>query len=127
METTTLKFVNINYEKGVVHLEWTTAPTSDELILGLYSRLELVKEKKATKWIGDVQKMGAINPSDQDWINQVWFPEFLQTGVKKMGIIVGNDIFNQLSVESIMSNVESIGFTSQYFPNTKEAQDWIQQ
>lgn len=126
MQTNT-KYLTINNDtaNGIVHLEWLTAPTPTELREGLNAGLEAVKKNKVSKWIGDVQHMGAIDPADQQWINTEWFPQLLGAGIKRMAVIVGNDIFNQMSVEDIMSNVESVGFVSQYFPDTASATKWL--
>jgi len=127
MENVYLKFVSISHDdhNDVLELEWLATPTSEELKDGLNQALDIVKSKKVTKWIGDVRHMGAIDPTDQEWINTKWFPSLLQAGIKRMGVIVGDDIFNQMSVEDIMSKVESAKFVSQYFSSTSDAKAWV--
>jgi hypothetical protein len=119
--------VKITYNKDIdtVVLEWITTPSSAEFKEGLTSGLELLKETKARHWIGDVRKIGAIDPADQDWSNNEWFPQALATGLKKMGVIISDDVFNKMSVEEIMSKVESAGFESQYFDDINKAFQWM--
>lgn len=76
-------------------------------------------------WIGDCTNLGAIDEADQNWSNTEWFPKALGAGVKKMGVIVADDVFNQMSVDQIMSKVEAADFVSKYFPNVDQAKTWI--
>jgi len=117
--------ITYNKEIDAVVLEWITAPISSEFRDGLNQGLELLKSTKAKNWIGDVRNLGAIDPDDQKWSNEEWFPQALSTGIKKMGVIISDDIFNQMSVEEIMSKVEGIGFVSQYFDDINKASQWM--
>lgn len=127
METIISPVAQISYDKQAkfIELHWTASPTSFELAEALNKALEVVETHHITNWLGDVRHMGAISPDDQTWINHEWFPKLLAAGIRKMAVIVGDDIFNQMSVETIMSRVDSIGFTSQYFPDTAPASLWL--
>lgn len=118
--------VNISYDpNGIIHYSWNTTPTSEEFRFALNKGLEVIKATKANKWVGDVRQLGAIDVSDQTWVNTEWFPSALQLGIKKMAVILGDDIFNQMSVEEIMNNVEGSDFVLRYFPGTEEAVKWL--
>jgi hypothetical protein len=117
--------INYNKEIDAVVLEWITAPISSEFREGLTQGLELLKSTNAKNWIGDVRNLGAIDPDDQKWSNEEWFPLALSNGLKKMGVIISDDIFNQMSVDEIMSKVEGAGFASQYFDDIDKATQWM--
>ncbi len=119
--------INYNKEIDAVVLEWITAPISSEFREGLTQGLELLKSTKAKNWIGDVRNLGAIDPDDQKWSNEEWFPKVLASGLKKVGVIISDDIFNQMSIDEIMSKVESAGFASQYFDDIDKAAQWMKE
>jgi hypothetical protein len=116
----------IHKNAGAVILQWKNPPTSAEFRQGLSKGLATLQEHKLHKWIGDCTFLGAIDQADQEWSNSVWFPQALGAGITKMGVIVSDDIFNQLSVEEIMNKVEGTGFTSQYFPVLSQAVAWME-
>ena len=86
---------------------------------------ELFKEKGIGKWIANLSEMEPITDEDQKWANEDWFPRALQAGLKRLAIIVGADVFNQMSVEQIMNNVESLDLTTQYFDSEEKAKAWL--
>lgn len=82
-----------------------------------------MKNKNASKWIGDVRKLGVILPKDTEWVNTQWFPSALRGGIKRMAVIIGDDIFNTMSVEEIMQKVNAVDFISQYFRNVEDGEN----
>ncbi|MBY0424549.1 MAG: STAS/SEC14 domain-containing protein [Cytophagales bacterium] len=91
----------------------------------LNSAADLFKEKKIYKWIANLSEMETITDEDQKWANEDWFPRALQAGLKRLAIIVGTDVFNQMSVEQIMSNVASMDLKTQYFDSEEKAKAWM--
>lgn len=117
--------VTYNEEMKAVFMEWQTYATSQELRKGLEKGLELIKLKNASKWFADVQALGIISEEDQQWSNEDWFPRAIAGGIRKMAVLVSSDIFNQMTVEEIMSKVPKINFVSQTFDDPNEAKKWL--
>jgi len=91
---------------------------------GLNKMIDFYKEKKVNKWIANLTKMEAISPELQDWANNDWFPRAIEAGVKYMAIVVSEDVFNQLAVENIMTQVTDV-ITTHYFSSVDEAKEWM--
>jgi hypothetical protein len=104
---------------------WNGFVSGDEYKLGLNKGIELIKEKKLYKWIGNLSHMEAITEEDQAWANEVWFPNALGAGLKRLGVVVSKDIFNQMSVEEMLNKVESIDLETQYFDSLENAVAWM--
>ena len=121
----TVVTVTVNKDIDAVIFNWKTAPTSSEFRDALNKGLEVVQETNCKNWIGDCTNLGAIDENDQNWSNTEWFPKALGAGIKKMGVIVADDVFNQMSVDQIMSKVEAADFVSKYFPTVDQAKTWI--
>jgi len=119
--------IEFNETLQIVIMRWKTITTSQELRTGLNKGLQLVNEKKLNLWFADVQKLGAIAEEDQKWSNEDWFPRAIGAGIKKMAVIVSSDVFNQMTVEEIMSNAPQIGFTSQFFEDEATALSWLKE
>ncbi len=123
----TYKFVNINHDavNNIVLVEWRNAPTSQELKTGLFQALEIVKTFRSSKWIADVRLMGEIDPADEEWVNTTWFPSAIDAGIRKMGVIVSDDTFNQMNMPEVMSRMDNKSFKSQFFLSVEQAVDWL--
>ncbi len=121
------KFIQISYDEKVpcVIMQWKDFATSTEFKLGLNKGLELLMEKKTGNWLADLRKMDVIDPDDEQWSNEDWFPRAIAGGVKKMALIPSEDIFNKLSVENIMNEVAGTGLIIHYFENPEEAKNWL--
>ncbi len=104
---------------------WNGFVSGEEYKTGLNKALELLKEKKTHKWIGNLSNMEAITEEDQRWANEVWFPNALAAGMKRLGVVVSKDIFNQMSVEEMLNKVESLDLVTQYFDNLENAKAWM--
>ncbi len=117
--------ISVNQNDGVVEVQWKQPPTSSEFREVLSKGVEFISENKFTKWIGDVRELGAILDEDQKWSNEMWFPKAIEAGVNKIAIVISDDVFNQLSVEEIMSKVDTLNVTSHYFSSKEEALQWV--
>ena len=104
---------------------WNGFVSGDEYKQGLNKGIELIKEKKLYKWIGNLSHMEAITEDDQTWANEVWFPNALNAGLKRLGVVVSKDVFNQMSVEEMLNKVESIDLQTQYFDSLENAIVWM--
>lgn len=121
-------FVKIEYNNKieVLTLTWLLNPTSDEIRIGLNLGRDFVKKNNVKKWIGDTTYLGVIAEEDLEWINTKWFPTLLESGIKKMGVILPDSIFGKMNVEDIMGTVDtSTGFESKYFNNSEDAVSWL--
>ena len=120
-------FLHISFDESLksVVMDWKTAPTSVEFKTGLNRGLDALKDKRAVNWLAYLENLGALDEKDQQWSNEDWFPRALGAGVKNMAIVVSSDIFNQMTVESIMSKVPGTALTVQYFNNAEKAQAWL--
>ena len=121
------QLVKVGFDEATraVIVEWFMTPDSHEFKTVLNHGLELARQHGATKWIGDTRELGMIDPNDQDWANQDWFPRAIHSGIKDMGVVISDDVLSKMTVEDIMNEVKDLGFTSRYFSTLEEAKDWI--
>lgn len=120
-------FLEISFDEKIpcVIMEWKEYATSEEFREGLDKGLELLKKQNTGNWLADLRKMDVIDPDDEKWSNEDWFPRALQEGVKKMALIPSEDVFNAMSVENIMNEVSGTGLVIHYFDKVEEAKNWL--
>ena len=118
--------IKINLQSRSVYLEWKAFAGSSDYREGLNTALSLVKTHKLENWLANLRNMKAIRQEDQDWTNRDWFPQLAHSSLKKMAIVVSEDIFNQLAVDNIMQKSNGvIRFDTQYFNSDQSAQQWL--
>ncbi|WP_345161488.1 hypothetical protein [Nibribacter koreensis] len=100
---------------------------SDELRRILDASLELVATKDVELGLGDNRNMKVIRPADQEYINTVWFPEFLRLSkIRKSATIESTDVFNQMATKNILKVIgDRIPFEFQYFDSLEDACAWL--
>lgn len=100
---------------------------SDELRKILDIALELIATKDVELGLADNRKMKVIRPADQEYINNIWFPEFLKVSkIKKSATIESQDVFNKMAMENILRSVQGrIPFEIRYFDSVSKACEWL--
>jgi hypothetical protein len=122
-------YLSISYDADAacVIMQWKSFATSEEFRHGLNEGLKLIQEKNASNWLADLRKMEAIDPEDEQWSNEDWFPRALQGGINRMAIVPSEDIFNSISVENIMNAVTGTDLVTHYFKDPAEAKSWLKE
>lgn len=69
-----------------------------------------------------------VNPDLQDWTTENFFMNLKKAGVKRYAVIIGTELFVQVSVEQTIdeaSGIEEIAV--RYFDNLEKAKTWVSQ
>ncbi len=121
-------YITIHYieEENLVYTEWHGFANSEEYREVLNTYTEVAKKYNVTNWIGNTKNAKAIRPLDQEWTVKEWVHEFAKTNVKRMAIIVSDDIFNKMAIDNIIrKGNEIVKFDTKYFNNLEEAKKWV--
>lgn len=110
-----------------VVLAWKKFPRSKGFKAGLEKGLELVKQKRATRWIGDVRQMKLLKPDDQRWVHEDWLPRLMAAGMKRMAVIIEPKALLAMSVEGAMQGSEEAGLVSLHVDNFEDAVAFVTQ
>jgi hypothetical protein len=93
---------------------------------------EILGEKKAietakpTKIFADTLQMKfTINPELQQWHNEQIFPAFQAVGMKKLAILISEDLFAQVAIEQLVDEGASNELQSRYFDKEEDAIAWL--
>jgi hypothetical protein len=121
-------YITINYfeEESLVYTEWHGFANSEEYREVLNTYTEIAITYNVTKWIGNTKNAKAIRPKDQEWTVNEWVFDFAKSNVKRMAVIVSDDIFNKMAIENIIAKGNKIvKFDTKYFNNFAEAKKWV--
>ncbi|WP_250631644.1 hypothetical protein [Rhodoflexus caldus] len=67
----------------------------------------------------------AIVPELQEWHNEVVFPAMTSVNVNKLGIVVSQDIFTQISIEQLIEDSINNEIKVRYFSSPEAALEWL--
>ncbi len=89
---------------------------------------DLIRKEKLVHWISDQTHMKVISPENQKWVNEYFIPKVLgTTKIKKVAILVSQDIFTSSSMVSIRAQLEKSKMPIQYFNSLAVIQEWFRQ
>lgn len=120
-------FLHVHHQAAAATLEteWLDFANSEQLRASLTEALRLGRQHRVQGWIGNNQKMRTIRPADQDWMNEVWFPEFAKLGVQRLAVVISQDALNQMGINNILQRATGhTPFDTQYFASPEEARQW---
>jgi hypothetical protein len=90
----------------------------------LHERLiELLREYKVNKLLGDDTALPSIDPEDQVWIAQDWLPRAVAAGLKLAANKSPEAYFGRLAVETIKASQSLLAMRS--FEHFEEAPRWL--
>lgn len=111
---------------NIIVLEFSGRPNLDEFKEVAMSALELLKQHKAGKILNDTSQLEIVSIENQDWTQEVWFPEAGKLGLKHFAFLMPSDIFGQVSAQQANEKAESEGaIRIKYFDSKDEAVEWL--
>ena len=124
------KFVTVDFVEDKALLEYTWLAesfymTTEQYKEELLSYYDLLVKYHPTKVIFDTVEMKfTISPELQDWTNEHVTNPSIALGLRKIGIIVGEDIFTTVSIEQTVED-SNVQMMSQFFNSMDSARKWI--
>jgi len=120
-------YLSINWDDdcNCVCMEWKKFVKGRGYRDGLDKGLELAVSKSTARWLADLRMMNVVDIDDQAWSNEDWFPRAMAGGIMYMAIVVPEDEFAKMSVNSIMGKVPESAIQVAYFEENGEAKQWL--
>jgi hypothetical protein len=87
---------------------------------------QLRVKHKSQKQLNNVEHMKVLTADIVKWLNEVWFKEARQTGLKYFAFVVPKDIYGKVSMSHANRNVHiTSGIEIEYFFSESEAKNWL--
>lgn len=122
-------------EVPCIIIQWTGFANSDQLrYLMNQAQTHYINEAKHRPgpigWIADSRGLGAIKPSDQEWLHTEWNPRTYAAGVRYIAIVEAENVFGKISAQQYITNVlrsEDYTFHTRILPSLEAAKAWLQE
>ncbi len=120
-------YLTLHHEplSATLEIEWLSFVNSEQLRTSLQEVLRLARLHRIRGYIANNTLLRTIRPTDQDWINEVWFPEFSKLGVQRLAIVNSQDGLNRMGIDTIMQRAtEHAPQATRYFDDAAAARQW---
>ena len=114
-----------NPEGKFIWVEWKDHATNREYLEILAKQLALAKQKEAELILYDLRKMGVVSACNQQYTNEVYFPQMAQANSKRAAIVVPEDVFGEASVKLILGKKNETLFEDKLFKDANSARQWL--
>ena len=121
----------IDYDVDVpcVRMIWKGYATSAQFRAANERVLEAIRERKASRLLGDVKDFILIGADDQTWLASNWIPRALQAGVRKIALVMPRFYFNRVAVDTVTQRLSGEFARNlvriEYFDQREPARTWL--
>lgn len=117
--------VRVHTEKRIVHHEFKKYIHGPHLREALTTGAELMEKHKATKWLSDDRKNGALPTPDADWAKTVWYPRVLKAGWKQWAVVLPEMVVGQMNMQKFIQDYSKDGIEARVFVRPDLAMAWL--
>jgi hypothetical protein len=108
-----------------VCVTWKQFAEGEEFRAVVNAGVELLLQKKARRWLGDLRNLGAVAQADQKWSAESWFPRATAGGMAYLALISPRKIVAQMAVKTFMNKVNGKDLYIGNFDDLQTARDWL--
>ena len=112
---------------GMVELDARGDPTSAQYRTIMDRLLQIVKEKNASKLLGDCGNVGAVSFEDLLWTETDWSTRLAKTKMKYVAIIMPKSLGLHMAIDKMSDKVDgkTVGQVRKFFADTDSARKWL--
>lgn len=88
--------------------------------------IDLLEKHNTNKVLNDTSGLIANSVENQEWAENVWFPNAIKSGLKYFAFVKSADLIGQVSAEQTNEKAEESGDVEiKYFDEILEAKEWL--
>ncbi len=123
--------IEINETDSIIICIWNKATSdakSEDFKLWNTKIVETTQRYKPSHLLGNAKSyLFTVTPDLQEWSVSNIFEKLEQAGLKKMAMIVSEEIFPQVSIEQLIEENKNTTLITKYFENEEHAMKWLQE
>jgi hypothetical protein len=110
----------------ILYAEWKGFATSAEFRAALLTGIRAIGERHIDGYVSDARKAKVVVPEDEKWGRDVWLPQAVAAGLKRMAIVVAPSGLARQSFESAATQIDAHGLSMRTFHSVAAATVWAQ-
>ena len=118
--------IEVELEHSLITSTWNGFVPSDEYRAALWQIRDQVRDHHLNLWLSDTRSMGAILHNDEKWSIEVFMPEIIKFGLRRVAVVRGEDYFTHRATERMVeATAEVAPFKVELFADPSEAERWL--
>ena len=118
--------MEVDLEHGMITSTWNGFVPSGKYREALWQILAQVRDRHLNLWLSDTRAMGAILHDDEKWSIEVFMPQIIQLGLRRVAVVRGEDYFTHRATERMVeATAEVAPFKVELFADPEEAEGWL--
>lgn len=108
-----------------VYTEWKAFANSAEFRAALMRALDAIRDHKAVAYLSDTRNVKVVVHKDQDWVDEVWRPLLVASGLKRFALVTAASGLGKVTVEDVIDRVHNRGLLMRHFDSIDTARSWL--
>ena len=118
-------FMRWHHEHEGIFAECKAFATSEEFRGALTKAIEVIRDRRAVCFVNDTRKLELITDEDQRWILEIWTPQAVAAGLKRIAIVIAHTGLSKMAVETMFKEQASARVESRTFDSLPDAMQWV--
>lgn len=110
----------------ILFAEWKGYATSDEFRAALLKGVQAIREHHVVGYVSDARKAKVFVAEDMKWVSEVWLPQVLKAGLKRMAMVTAEEGLGKAIIEDVTKEINNHGLAMRKFNSVASATVWAQ-
>jgi hypothetical protein len=110
----------------ILYAEWKGFATSPEFRAALTTGLRAIRERHVFGYVSDAHKAKLFLPEDEKWAMDVWLPQAVAAGLKRMAMVTAEAGLGKVIIEHVAHEIDNHGLSMRTFDSVAAATVWAQ-
>jgi hypothetical protein len=110
----------------ILYAEWKGFATSAEFRAALLAGVHAIRARHVVGYVSDARKAKLILPEDEKWGRDIWLPQAVAAGLKRMAIVTAAVGLAKTAYEDAATAIDSHGLSMRTFDSVAAATVWAQ-
>jgi hypothetical protein len=108
----------------ILYAEWKGFATSAEFRSALLTGVRAIRERHVVGYVSDARKAKLVLPEDEKWGREVWLPQAVAAGLKRMAIVTAPAGLGKMAYDDAATAMDSHGLSMRTFESVAAAMTW---
>jgi hypothetical protein len=121
------KFIHVAYEQqtGILYVKWMGFLRLDEVKKGGNFLIEFITKNRVAKNFNNQTALKVLSPDVQEYVSTQLFPQIEKAGMRKVGVLLAEDVFAQATVNNVNAKVTLGQLSIQTFGSERLCKEWL--
>jgi hypothetical protein len=106
------------------YIEWQGWAKPAEFRAANDALVQAITYHRSSRVLGDSRRIKVIQKTDQEWVNQDWFPRILAAGLTRLAMVLPASGLAKMNIDDMVGRVAD-RLDVAYFPSLDKARTWL--